>query len=248
MKSTLIVLLCLSVHVLSSQCNEDRHNTTSVSNWISCEKTASLNPARGDSYWINYDFGELKTVKDFHFWNINNPDHLDAGARQIAIDYSTDGVNWDFWGIWEAQQGTTSGFYQGESGPSLDDLVAQHLLLTIIDNYGGDCNGFGEIRIGVEDYMTSTSDAHDLAQVLQAYPNPATDYTFLKMKSTYAGPATAELIDVTGRRLQSQAISLTKGYQELKYDLDVPVSGQYIIRIVTPLSETSTELSITKTK
>ncbi len=245
-------LIVLSMVLISQsyygQCYKDRHNTSSASNWVSCEKTASPNPIRGNSFWINYDFEDLRRVENLHIWNINHPEMLTDGASQIAIDYSQDGINWNSWGIWEVGQATASGFYEGETGPDLEGLVTRHLLLTILDNYGGECYGFGEIRIGLDENIVSTTDLEEELGGFEIYPNPADAITTIKIQSLYSGAATIELLDLAGRNIRTDDVTLVKGVQEIRMTLENVISGQYVVRIVTPQSEISTELTVTKTK
>jgi len=244
MKTPFFIIFFLLGHLLYSQCYEDRHNTSLSSTWRSCTISQSPNPIRGDSHWISYDLGEVRKLQQTQFWNINNPDYLDDSARQIAIDYSLDGVNWNFWGIWEAPMADGSGFYEGVEGPNFDGLDARFILMTILNNQGGECFGFAEIKIGVEKPLATADELS--TQQLVAYPNPAESFTMLKLSTSYAGPATIALLDLAGRILKEESIQLIGAEQEIRYELDVDASGQYIIRLITTQSELSTELSVIK--
>lgn len=242
-------LLFIVIHCIGySQCLEDRHNTSLESTWISCELSSSPNPIRGDSHWITYDLGEVRKLTELHIWNINNPAALEDGVRQLAIDYSLDGTNWEVWGIWDVPMAEGSGFYTGTEGPELEGLEARHILLTVLNNYGGDCSGFGEIRFGVEK-SSSTSDVVDDNSLLSARPNPASEMTVLNWTTDMVGEASLQFIDMEGRLISQDKIQLTRGEQELQYNLDhITTSGQYIIKLSTRKKEWTTELSIIKSK
>lgn len=248
MKYIISFLLLLFYQLSFGQCKLDRHNTSLSSNWISCDISMNPNALRGDSHWINYDLGEVRKLGNSHIWNINNPTTLDEGARQLAIDYSLDGVNWEHWGTWDISMAEASGLYEGEEGPDFDGLEARHLLFTILSNHGGACSGLGEIRVELAE-PSSTDD--QLAQVsnLTLRPNPAIDRTTLVWTSKYAGSANVELLDMSGRKIKTDNILVSNGEQILDYNLDhVMQSGQYLIKVVTPSETFTAELSIIKTK
>ncbi len=242
-------LLFLLFHCIGyGQCLDDRHNTSLEASWISCEFSASPNPIRGDAHWIAYDLGEVKKLTESRIWNINNPSALEDGVRQLAIDYSVDGINWEVWGIWDVPMAEGSGFYTGIEGPDLEGLEARHILLTVLNNHGGNCSGFGEIRFGVEK-SSSTSDAIAHNSRLSASPNPAFEMTLLRWTSDLAGEANLRFIDMEGRIITQDKIQLIGGEQELQYNLDqIETSGQYIIKLSTGKKEWTTELSIIKSK
>ena len=107
----------------------------------------SPNLTRGQGHWIAYDLGEITSLGQLTLWNTNNPASLTSGAKTIEIDYSQDGINWTFFDSFEVPMGQASSFYEGELGIDFDKLSAEHLLLTITENHGGDCFGFSELRI-----------------------------------------------------------------------------------------------------
>ncbi len=146
--------------ILSSFCSndlwsqiyhEDRHNTSVDASWISCQPTASPNPARGVSHWIMYDLGNLYQLGPSHFWNLNAPDFLTSGISELNIDLSEDGVNWVHAANYNLIQALGSGFYIGESGPNLSGRNARYILITVTDNHGGPCSGFSEWKVAVSE-------------------------------------------------------------------------------------------------
>ena len=80
------------------QCYMDRHSTCLDDAWLSCTTQMSPNPIRGESHWIMYDFKDVHILGQSQFWNINTPGNTEMGAREILIDYSNDGINWEEYG------------------------------------------------------------------------------------------------------------------------------------------------------
>ena len=87
-----MVVLCPFNH-LEGQAFPDRHTTNAFDAWISCEPSPNPNPARGTSHWIRYDFGQSYSLYDLTLWNLNHPQYVSSGLRNVIIDYSTNGTN-----------------------------------------------------------------------------------------------------------------------------------------------------------
>ena len=231
-----------AVTILVSQCYPDRHNTSASSSWISCEASLSPNPTRGQGHWIAYDLGEITSLGQLTLWNTNNPASLTSGAKTIEIDYSQDGINWTFFDSFEVPMGQASSFYEGELGIDFDKLSAEHLLLTITENHGGDCFGFSELRIERFDAV-STDDILDEAS-LKLYPSPAIDHTFLQYESPKAQQASLTLLDVKGSEIHTQQTFLEGGANEIRVDLSGLVSGQYYLRLKTATQVLTGEITL----
>ena len=107
------------------------------------------NTSRGESHWILYDLGYSYTLQNFHFWNVNDPSNLEDGVRKMVIDYSDDGITWKEFQIVDVPVATGKSIYEGEDIVNFDGLTTRYLLLTMLENYGGECAGFAEMRIEV---------------------------------------------------------------------------------------------------
>ena len=169
------LILIISIHNLSGQCLQDRHNTSMDAGWLSCSTEASPNPARGSGHWILYNLGRSYELGPFHFWNYNNPDLLDNGARRIAIDYSNDGQSWGSGPEYIVPMADGSGTYSGFELAGLGAQESQFILITILENHGGSCSGFGELRIGVEN-MSDCLPSYELSGDLTTATYRAIDY------------------------------------------------------------------------
>lgn len=146
----LIITLFLAQQIVSAQCYLDRHNTTWYDAWISCETSPNPNAARGDSHWLQYDLGHFYVLKNSQFWNANRPDFLQNGLKDIVVDISLDGENWIEWGTYTLSQATGENIYEGEAGPQFSDALGRYILITALDNYGGECYSLSEMKIDVE--------------------------------------------------------------------------------------------------
>ncbi len=152
--SALCLLLCLFLlpHDGKGQIyHPDRHNTSVESTWISCHPRQNPNVLRGVSHWIMYDLGDTYPLENTHLWNLNSPEFLANGMKELAIDLSHDGKDWMEASVFLASQANGSGFYTGEPGPDLTGHEARFVLLTILENYGGPCSGFGELKIEISE-------------------------------------------------------------------------------------------------
>ena len=73
-----------------SQCDENVWNES----WTSCELSTSPNPQRGESHWLLYEFDSAQPITDMHIWNANREGESNLGAKDVSIDYSTNGSSW----------------------------------------------------------------------------------------------------------------------------------------------------------
>ena len=152
-----IMIFALEFGSLRAQILPDRHTTNAFDGWISCE-TTSPNPAgHPNSHWIEYDFGQPYALYDIIFWNMNHPDYLDDGLKNVLIQHSLDGNNWtSLPDTITIPKATGSGFYQGVRGPDLNGgVTARYVLITAIDNHGGGCYALSEIRFYTQSASTT---------------------------------------------------------------------------------------------
>ncbi len=147
----ILCLLLLSQDAGGQIYHPDRHNTSVESAWISCHATQNPNFRRGISHWIMYDLSDTYQLENSHFWNLNAPEFLSAGMKLAVIDISLDGKDWKEVSVFEFSRANGSGYYTGEQGPDLTGHEARFVLLTIMENYGGPCSGFGELKIEISE-------------------------------------------------------------------------------------------------
>lgn len=170
---SLLFTLC-SFGLLQAQCIEESHSPFKNQGWKSCQKAISLVPERGERHWIMYDFGHEYLLNDLRIWNHNVWGEIEMGVKSIIIDCSSDLINWTTLGPYDVAQAPGSWKYVAEEAIDLGGVLAQFMLITVVETYEEDapCAGIGEIKINVEN-MVSTDDP--VMRAFNVYPNPATD-------------------------------------------------------------------------
>lgn len=184
-----------------AQCFEDRHSASWFDHWISCETAESPNEIRGKSHWIEYDFNTLYALEDLKIWNINDPDLINFGAKMVIIDYSEDGINWVEYGDATFPIAPGVNTYEGDDILNFNGLKARKLLLTIEENYGGDCFGFGELRIGVD---STQSGEDDICISAAIFPNPFGDNLNITLKEKCLENVFVGIENVLGKTVNSE--------------------------------------------
>lgn len=204
-KTTLILLFTLLLNSSFGQCYDDRHNTSWFDGWISCEKSDNPNAIREKSHWILYDFGQVYALHELKVWNVNDPDLLDFGAQNVAIDYSLDGVNWINFKETTFPKAPGISTYEGDIVTNFEGLKARFILVTVLDNYGGECAGFSEFRVAVD----STKDENeDICIIAESYPNPFQQEFSVFLKKKCLGDAFVAVEDATGRTVYQEQLIL----------------------------------------
>lgn len=203
--------------------------------WISCQKIISPKSDYGISHWIQYDLGHVRKLSKTWVWNVNDPEKLDQGFRQVKIDYSRNGINWTYFGEMTFPKGEGRAIYGGFEGPDLLDIEARFVLLTVVDTYGeGDCAGITEIKFnlrppliyeGTED-LPPLPENHD--NLLLLYPNPAVDQ--MNVRTPYDGPSTFKVFTIDGRLTYERTIN-TSPNRAVILNTSQLVTGMYIIQV-----------------
>ncbi len=222
----LIIFALLITLKSSAQCYPDRHNTSWFEGWISCETSENPNSERGFSHWISYDFGQIYALNELKIWNVNDPDLLSFGAKNVIIDYSTDGKNWIEYGQETFPKANGISTYEGDLITNLNGIEAQHLLITVLDNYGGECSGISEFRVSAD---SIGNDNEDICIIAETYPNPFKDEFSIELKKKCLGEVFFAIEDATGRTVISeQTIKLNEKKQILTQGL---APGVYFVAL-----------------
>lgn len=235
MKNTIIALLSLIIYLANSsssaaQCHPDRHSTSWFESWLSCQPQTNPNPDRPVSHWIMYSFDQALTLRESHFWNYNVKNKTDHGIRTMAIDYSLDGIHWQFWGNFSfAQEATGLSTYAGENGPDLGGIQAQYLLFTSLDNFGGSCAGFSEFRINVDEKPSTTRDVANANDCLtiDITPNPMTSDGQILIQNLCTNSIDITISEASGRLIQQW----TTNDQSITYSPKTLLTGTYVIEV-----------------
>jgi hypothetical protein len=167
-----------------------------------------------------------------HWWNHNVPATLQDGAKNIAVDYSIDGVNWTAFGTINLSQANGHKFYEGETGPDFNGIDARYVLLTVLDNYGGQCASISEVKIDVE-LSTAVEDPRQ-SQCFDVgiWPNPFNQFVNLMVQSNCSNNVlTASIEDAMGRNV-TEKFNIQKGSQHQLTTTHL-IPGVYFIKVKT---------------
>jgi len=121
----------------------DQHSTLSADSWLSAKNAAE--PA-----WIQFEFDRVHKLDKMLVWNSNQALEgiLGMGAKDVTIEYSTDGATWTAFGDFEFAQATASADYTANTTVEFAGLPARFVKLTINSNWGGLMRQYGlsEVR------------------------------------------------------------------------------------------------------
>lgn len=233
-KTIYIVIICLGfIHWADAQCFPDRHSTNFYDGWVSCETALNPNPERGKGHFIMYDFGKTFALGQMRIWNSNDPAHLDWGMRDVVIDYSTDGVNWTHATDFTIPQASGLSTYEGVLGPDLNNIEARYLLISAVNNYGGECFGIAEIQVAGEEVIISDVDiVNELTCAdVTLYPNPFADKLALTLAPVCSGELLYTIYDASGKAIDTQKSMLDPGRRmTMEIGAGLP-SGSYRLKI-----------------
>ena len=100
--------------------------------WLS--NTAGPQPT-----WIQYEFDKVYKLHEMWVWNSNqiNETTFGLGAKDVTIEYSTDGVNWMILDDVVLNQATGLDTYTANTTVDLKGAAAKTVKVTIISNWGG---------------------------------------------------------------------------------------------------------------
>jgi hypothetical protein len=121
----------------------DHHSTSATQMWLS-SKSETTPP------WIRYEFDRVYKLHQLWVWNSNQviePD-FGLGAKEVAIEISTDGNIWTtLTGVPEFAQATASADYLHNTTVDLGGILAKYVRLTIQSSWSGaNQAGLSEVR------------------------------------------------------------------------------------------------------
>jgi len=120
----------------------DEHSAELTQMWM----TDGARPA-----WIQYEFDKVYQLDQMWVWNSNQliEAFLGFGAKNVTIEYSTDGATWaQLEGVREFAQATGAPAYASNTTVDFGGVMAQFVKLTINSNWGGVApqTGLSEVR------------------------------------------------------------------------------------------------------
>ena len=231
----LFLLSCLSFfagNLLFSQCNEDRHSAKITDQWMSCEKQINPNVERGNSHWVLYDFGYTYALHESTIWNCNAFENTDSGIQNYVVDTSYDGITWVEQGEYTLAQAAASTFYEGEAGPDFNGLVTRFVLITSLNEYGGDCACLSEVRFQTSGIDVDTEDLPSLDIGFTLAPNPASDLVQLSISNDKPSfEADIILLDQMGKFISKTEQTIATGDSQIEIATTALSSGNYLVKI-----------------
>ncbi len=154
-KYLLTLLITIISTLLSGQCESYDYDNIFDASWKSCVKTE--HPGLDSAvHWIQYDLGHIRYLSSTHFWNYNIVDNIEAGAKEIDIYTSVNENSWTLNATDTLDLASGLSTYEGQPGPDLSLISAQHILIVVRNNYGGSCTGLSEVKIDFADSQCSS--------------------------------------------------------------------------------------------
>ena len=148
---------------------------------------------------------------------------------QYIFDYSVDKENWSAIGPINIEKAPGSWKYTGFQGPSLGNVKARYVLITVLSTWSDDasCAGLGEIKFGVNQLIDVTE--IEPALDWSILPNPAVDRITIQL------PEVDEINSLTLYNSVGQLIQElnTNGGNEIIVPISELKEGVYFVSIKT---------------
>lgn len=169
---------------------------------------------------VNFD----AEYTDDHLVHLNWTTASETNCSHFIIERSTDGINFEYLSRVNslAPGGTSSQTHYYElydAAPFTDGF--SYYRLTQVDLNGTESNA-----------VITSIEIHDVISSLQVVPNPADDYIGLAFTASNNGSAQVEIMDYTGRVIQTLPVSVTEGSNRVDLDLATYTEGLYFVRII----------------
>ncbi|MBN1509362.1 MAG: discoidin domain-containing protein, partial [Sedimentisphaerales bacterium] len=106
------------------------------------------NPVGSEPVWIQFDFDKIYKLMEMRLWNYNMAFEawLGLSAKDVTIEYTSDGTDWTSLGDFALPQGPAVATYEG-TVLDLGGIAAQALRINIHSNYGTQKSyGLSEVR------------------------------------------------------------------------------------------------------
>ena len=228
----LFFFILTNAAIIFGQCiDQDAHNTSIVSNWISCEARANPLSSLPNGHWVLYEFEEMVSISGLKIWNINNPDYLEMGSQEIRIDISRDGALWETHDTIEVGLAPGHPDYLGQEIEGLAGIEAKYVLMTILSNYGASCYGFAEVKFNLGDISTATEDI--VSNTLKTWPNPADKKITISLEGIDGRFLGYQISDMMGRTIFKMDYRTSEVGEELEINTIYISDGQYIISVIS---------------
>ncbi|MEM6725824.1 MAG: discoidin domain-containing protein [Bacteroidota bacterium] len=207
--------------------------------WQSCQPSASPNPARGMSHWIQYDLTDIRRISKVHVWNVNELGKLGNGFNNVTVDYSDDGNNWIELGTYDWPQGNGQAIYGGFEGFDFQGNQARYILITANTNWGGPCYGLAEVKFNLlffdlpSDPSTNVDDPEVVSDglLMTVFPNPASQSAQVLLDTPSSGSGQLRIVNLMGQTVFDRRIGIFSGTNEYTLPLNQLINGMYLVFI-----------------
>lgn len=226
-------ILCLLSTGVVAQCLDDQaHNTSFNSGWISCNTSPNPLAEIGQSHWIMYEFEQVEAIESINIWNLNNANQLTSGVHRVRMDISQDGATWTNMGVVEIAMADASPEYIGELVDDFGVFESRYVLFTIFANHGGPCTGLAEVRFNLGIGTVPTID-EELAAAVTVSPNPADQYVNVSIKDITARTISYQLVDMTGKVILKEVADNHHVNSDIRISTDNMSDGTYALNMQT---------------
>lgn len=196
----------------------DQHSVDAPDMWLAT-------PPAGETPWIQYEFDRVYKLQELWVWNYNVQFEpvLGFGAKDVTVEYSTDGASWTVLADVEFAQATAMANYEHNTTVNLQGVAAKYVRLSINSGFGvlGQY-GLSEVRffsIPVQAKAPQPADgatgvAPDAILSWQAGREAASHELYLSVKQSEVTDGTA-LVDTVNQNsydLGSMDLTLGKTY------------------------------------
>jgi hypothetical protein len=219
MRSLKILFFVLLSLGLSAQCLPERHSTNWSDAWISCSPRPNPNPSRDSSHWILFDLNKHYRIHQVKCWNLNDPDRLDLGMREVSVDYSEDSLVWHTAGTIELERAPGNNRYEGAAWEDIPIPSARYVLLTALSTHGGRCGGLSEIRFAAEklqDPVGVKEPQKANVFAVRISPNPFTDVAKIILEAPGTETVEYQVCDLLGQVIDRGSVYSDNGFHSLR--------------------------------
>jgi hypothetical protein len=120
---------------------DDEHSVVPEDMWLGV-------PSSDEPLWIQYQFDSVCKLQQMLVWNYNAPSESTDGfgLKDVRIEYSTNGSEWNVLKDVELAQATGADGYAANNTISLGGISAKFVRLLVQSNWGGAQYGLSEVR------------------------------------------------------------------------------------------------------
>ena len=221
---TYILLSSAMISSVFGQCIDETHSTNVGDSWESCIKSINPNSTRGNSHWVLYDLGNYYEIDGIKIWNYNVQGGTKKGIKNVVVDYSVDGINWNESTTILLSEAIGNSNYTGENVTNIDEIQVRYVLFTVLDTWGDVCAGLSEVRFNISGIVNDLNDVFADENEISLFPNPTEGVFVIQgLLDNYK----IEILNSQGYLLKK----LNSKYDQILIDIGDLPSGLFFVRI-----------------